>query len=236
MDSTCIFAAVSTTPRNDRKPLPLGLALAFRLALLAAVVTAVPLPSRAEGEDAGPIPTIEKLHATLLEVMKGASTLGYEGRRKLLEPTLDRTMNLPFMAEKAAGKYWKDFSEPDRARWVTAFRGNTIANYAGRFDGFSGQSFVTNGDEESPFDTRLVKTTLKDPTGEDVQLNYRMKKGAEGWRIIDIYMHGTVSELALRRAEYSSALERDGLDKVIENLQGQAAKLAGSRDSEASEQ
>jgi phospholipid transport system substrate-binding protein len=225
---------VSTTARPDRKPPAPGIALVLRLALLAAAVTAT--PSLAEGEDAGPIPTIEKLHATLIEVMKGATTLGYEGRRKMLEPTLERTMDLPFMAEKAAGKYWKDFSESDRARWVTAFRGNTIANYAGRFDGYSGQSFVTNGDEESPFDTRLVKTTLKDPTGEDVQLNYRMKKEADGWRIIDIYMHGTVSELALRRAEYSSALERDGLDKVIESLQGQAAKLSGNRDSEASEQ
>ena len=192
--------------------------------------------ARAQDAATGPIPTIDQFHATVLGVMKEAKQLGYEGRRKLLQPALERAMDLPFMAEKASGKYWKEFSEADRARWVTAFHDNTIANYAGRFDGYSGQSFVTHGDEESPFDTRLVKTTLKDPTGEDVQLNYRMKKGADGWRIIDIYMHGTVSELALRRAEYSSALERDGLDKVIADLQGQAAKLAGKRASDSSEQ
>lgn len=202
-----------------------------------ALLGATSIPAHAEDAAPGPVPTIEQFNATLLDVMKGAVELGYEGRRKILEPALDRAMDLPFMAEKAAGKYWKEFSEADRQRWVAAFRANTIANYAGRFDGFSGQSFVMHGDEESPFDTRLVKTTLKDPTSEDVQLNYRMKKGADGWRIIDIYMHGTVSELALRRAEYSSALERDGLDKVIVELQGQAAKLAGgNRASEASEQ
>jgi phospholipid transport system substrate-binding protein len=60
-----------------------------------------------------------------------------------------------------------------------------------------------------------------------------MKKGSSGWRIIDIFMHGTVSELALRRAEYSSALERDGLDKVIQNLEGQAAKLSSGADTAA---
>jgi phospholipid transport system substrate-binding protein len=206
------------------------------LVLMASRVAPSSSPLRAEDAASGPIPTIEQFHATLLEVMKDATKLGYEGRRKILEPALDRAMDMSFMAEKAAGKFWKDFSEADRARWVAAFRSNTIANYAGRFDAFSGQSFVTDGDEESPFDTRLVKTTLKDPTGEDVQLNYRMKNGADGWRIIDIYLHGTVSELALRRAEYSSALERDGLDKVITDLQGQAAKLAGSRDKDASEQ
>lgn len=212
-----------------------GIARAF-IALAVTGATLLAGIGTARGDDTGPIPTIDQFHATLLEVMKDAKTLGYEGRRKILQPALERAMDLPFMAEKASGKYWKEFSEADRTRWVTAFHDNTIANYAGRFDGFSGQSFATHGDEESPFDTRLVKTTLKDPTGEDVQLNYRMKKAAAGWRIIDIYMHGTVSELALRRAEYSSALERDGLDKVILDLQGQVAKLAGKRASDSSEQ
>lgn len=185
----------------------------------------------AETPPSQPIAAIERLHATLLTAMKDADKLGYEGRRKLIEPIVDETMNLPFMAEKAAGRFWKDFSEADRARWVAAFRGNTIANYAGRFNRFSGQSFVTNGEEPAPFDTILVKTTLQDPGGEDVQLNYRMKTESEHWRVIDIYMHGTVSELALRRAEYSSALERDGLDKVVQSLERQAAKLSSGEDS-----
>ena len=60
----------------------------------------------------------------------------------------------------------------------------------------------------------------------------RMRKEADRWRIIDIFMHGTVSELALRRAEYSSALERDGLDKVVQSLLGQAAKLSSGADAE----
>jgi len=188
--------------------------------------------ARAEAPSSQAIAAIDRLHATLLTAMKDADKLGYEGRRKLIEPVVDETMDLPFMAEKAAGRFWKDFSEADRARWVAAFRGNTVANYAGRFNRFSGQSFVTYGEEPAPFDTLLVKTTLKDPEGEDVQLNYRMKTESDHWRVIDIYMHGTVSELALRRAEYSSALERDGLDKVVQSLERQAAKLSSGADSE----
>ena len=211
------------TGRSATSLLALGATWACAMALLA---TAFAAPSLAEDAAASPIAAIERFHATLLTAMKDAQKLGYDGRRKLLEPVIDDTMDLPFMAEKAAGRFWKDFSETDRVRWVAAFRGNTVANYAGRFDRFSGQSFVTHGEEPAPFDTVLVKTTLKDPGGEDVQLNYRMKKQSERWRIIDIFMHGTVSELALRRAEYSSALERDGLDKVVQSLEGQAAKLS----------
>ena len=215
------------TERSVRPLLRRSTAWACAMALL---TTTLATTSRAEGDSASPIPAIERFHAALLTAMKDANKLGYEGRRKMLEPVMDETMDLPFMAEKAAGRFWKDFSEADRARWVAAFRGNTVANYAGRFNRFSGQSFETHGEEPAPFDTVLVKTTLKDPGGEDVQLNYRMKKDGERWRIIDIFMHGTVSELALRRAEYSSALERDGLDKVVQSLEGQAAKLSTGAD------
>lgn len=197
---------------------------------IAWLALAITTPARAEAQPASAIPAIDRFHSTLLTAMKDADKLGYEGRRKLIEPVIDETMDLPFMAEKAAGRFWKDFSEADRVRWVAAFRGNTVANYAGRFNRFSGQSFVSHGEEPAPFDTVLVKTTLQDPGGEDVQLNYRMKKESDRWRIIDIFMHGTVSELALRRAEYSSALERDGLDKVVQSLEGQAAKLSAGAD------
>jgi phospholipid transport system substrate-binding protein len=204
----------------------------FRL-LLASLLATVCIPSmRAAGSADTPTAAIEGLHAALITAMKNSKSLGYSGRRELLEPIIDKTMDLRFMAEKAAGKFWKDFSESDRDRWVAAFRDNTIANYAGRFDRYSGQSFVTHSEEPATFETVLVKTTLIDPGGENVQLNYRMKKDEHGWRTIDIFMHGTVSELALRRAEYSSALEREGLNKVIQNLESQVAKLASGEPKE----
>ena len=46
------------------------------------------------------------------------------------------------------------------------------------------------------------------------------------WRIIDVYLNGTVSELALRRSEYSSVLKRDGFEKLIVMVDGKAEELA----------
>jgi hypothetical protein len=36
---------------------------------------------------------------------------------------------------------------------------------------------------------------------------------------MDIFLNGTVSELALRRSEYTSVLERDGFEKLVVTLQ-----------------
>jgi phospholipid transport system substrate-binding protein len=65
----------------------------------------------------------------------------------------------------------------------------------------------------------LVRTRLVQPADENVELNYRLRQTPTGWKIVDIYLSGTVSELALRRAEYGSVLERDGFDKLVADLE-----------------
>jgi phospholipid transport system substrate-binding protein len=191
----------------------------------------------AHGETAGTTPgvdaatsadatrLVDELQANLLEVMKNAEALGYQGRYDRLAPVLPTLFDLSFMAEKSVGRYWKTASEEDRRVLVDTFTRYMIANYAGRFDGYSGQSFETLAVEPSARDTLLVRTRLHDPTGEDVSLDYRLRKVDGGWRIIDIYLNGTVSELALRRSEYSSLIKREGfhalliaLDERIETL------------------
>ncbi len=161
---------------------------------------------------------IERLHTTLLEVMKGAEELGYGGRAELLEPTVNDAYDFSFMARKSVGRHWKTLSEEERDVFLTRFEDLTIANYAGRFTGWSGEAFQTLGEEEGVHDTRLVKTVLVRPDDDDVNLDYRLHKTDAGWRIIDVYMNGTISELAMRRSEYSALLRREGFPSLIEAL------------------
>jgi phospholipid transport system substrate-binding protein len=49
-----------------------------------------------------------------------------------------------------------------------------------------------------------------------------MRPSASGWRVMDIFLNGTVSELALRRSEYSSVLERDGFEELVVTLQSRS--------------
>jgi phospholipid transport system substrate-binding protein len=96
-----------------------------------------------------PIQVVEKLHAALLGVMKDADKLGYEGRFERLAPVLKETYDTPFMAEKSVGRHWKQATPAEQAELVETFSRFMIANYAGRFDGYSGQSFQTMGEEPS---------------------------------------------------------------------------------------
>ena len=178
-----------------------------------------PAPSSTAAADA-PLatPAVEKLHAALLEAMRQATKLGYAGRFKLLNPVVQQTFDLPFMASKSVGRHWKELPAEDQKRWLDLFARHITANYAGQFTGYSGESFETLGEEPAIRDTRVVRTRLIRPGEDDVQLNYRLRDVDGKWRIIDIYLNGTVSELALRRSEYSSVLKREGFESLMSTI------------------
>jgi len=173
-----------------------------------------------------PVFVVEKLHATLLDIMKRADELGFDGRLELVRPILSETFDLAFVGEKVVGNHWKKLSEDEQRRWIEKFSHLTAANYAGRFSGYGGESFRTIGEEDAARDTRVVLTELLIPSEEDVQLNYRLIQTPAGWRIIDVYLNGTVSELALRRSEYSATLKRDGFDKLTAAVDDKIAELS----------
>ena len=65
-------------------------------------------------------------------------------------------------------------------------------------------------------------------SGEVVVLNYLMRDGDAGWQILDVYLKGTVSELATRRSEFSAVLRREGAKALVQLIQSRAADLKKS--------
>lgn len=167
----------------------------------------------------GATQSVEAFHAGLLEIMKQAEALGIQGRIDKLEPLMARTFDMDFMASKTVGRHWSKLSDEDKARWVKIFARFTTANYAGRFTGFTGERFETVGVEEAARNTIVVLTKIVVPNEDDVQLNYRLMQRGGEWRVIDVYLNGTVSELALRRSEYSSALKREGFEQLVASIE-----------------
>lgn len=203
----------------------LSLVLASGLAVNASAETASPPAATATATADSPIPTIEAFHAGLLEIMKEAKTIGFQGRVEKLEPLMGRTFDLDFMASKTVGRHWATLSDADKKRWAETFTRFTTANYAGRFTGFTGEQFITLGMEDAAHDTRLVRTKIVVPNEEDVELNYRVIQRGGTWKVIDVFLNGKVSELALRRSEYASALKRDGFEQLVASVETKIADL-----------
>ena len=173
-----------------------------------------------------PEATATALYAALLQVMKNGPTLGFSGRLKILDPELRRDLNLPLMTRLVVGPVWRSLPPAEQQRLIEAFSDYSIAVYAGRFKDYSGERFVVdpattplaNGDV-------IVHTKLVPADGEAVQLDYLMRGEAAGWMILDVFLSGTISELATRRSEYSSILRDGGAAALVRLLKKKTAEL-----------
>ena len=81
------------------------------------------------------------------------------------------------------------------------------------------------GEQPSPGGT-LITTEIVKSNGEPVRLNYLMRQNGGLWRIADVYLNGTISELATRRSEFGSILRAQGIDGLIAMLNTKADILA----------
>jgi len=161
----------------------------------------------------------------LLEVMKRADQLGIRGRYDRLAPAIAQTFDLPAMTRIAVGLTWSTIPPEQQSALVDGFTRMTVATYANRFDGYSGERFEVSPTAEARTTGRIVHTRLLPASGEPVVLDYLMRGSDPTWKVVDVYLTGTISELATRRSEFSSILRSGGPGALIESLQQQAAKL-----------
>lgn len=178
------------------------------------------------GSNGSPVEVVKQLNASLQKVLEESEQLGYKGRVERLSPVLDAAFDFEYMAGKTVGRHWSSLSPEQQKRWVEIFSELTDATYAGRFDRFSGQTFEFIDEQPGANGSVIVRSKVVSPAEDDVDLSYRLGKKTAGWKVIDVYYNGTVSELALRRADYSSVLKRDGFEALIAQVNKKIAKLS----------
>ncbi|MCG8355633.1 MAG: ABC transporter substrate-binding protein, partial [Kiloniellales bacterium] len=141
--------------------------------------------------------TVERLNATLLQVMQQADQLGYQGRYETLAPVLTESFNFPVMARISLGKHWRNLSNEQKRELTQVFARLSVATFASRFDGYSGERFQVRGEEPRRKGTMLVDNVLIKTSGETIPINYAVREFDGTWRIVDVYLDAKYSELAL---------------------------------------
>ncbi|HXE02917.1 MAG TPA: ABC transporter substrate-binding protein [Hyphomicrobium sp.] len=176
-----------------------------------------------------PEKTIDALNAKLLDTMKQAQQLGVQGRFNALAPVLAKTYDIASMSRMAVGQSWETLQPEQQAAVTDAFGRMMFATYAKRFDGFSGESFQIVGIAERAPADKMVHTQIVQSNGKPVAINYLMRKTGPDWKVVDVYLDGTISELASRRAEFTSIMRAGGPDALIASLRKQGDRLLAGR-------
>ena len=194
--------------------------------LIAVVVAVLSLgsmlaPAKAEN---GAARRIEGYYQQLMPTLRAAGSLSVRERDRRFTPAITSTFDIATMTRLATGPTWRSFTPAQQAAVREAFARFLVADYAHQVTDYSGESFVV--DPQTTPELRgggeIVRTKLLQPGGRTVQINYLVRGG----RVIDVYLNGTVSDLATRRDEFASILAGGGgADALVKTLRERTASL-----------
>ena len=183
-----------------------------------------PLPLRAQAPSAAAA-HIQTYYQELMPTIQQAGRLSVRERNKRFTPAINAAFDFATMTRLAVGPTWKNFSPAQQAAAREAFARFIVADYASQISNYSGESFVVDPQTspESRGGGEIVKTKLLQPGGRTVNINYLVRGG----RVIDVYLNGTISDLATRRDEFASIISSGGADALIKRLHDRTETLLG---------
>jgi phospholipid transport system substrate-binding protein len=206
---------------NDFKPVP-GLSTTW-IGVITATVLFGSLPLRAQTPSAAAA-HIQTYYQQLMPTIQQAGRLSVRERDRRFAPAITVAFDLATMTRLAVGPpAWKSFSAAQQAAVQDAFTRFIVADYASQVSNYSGESFVVDPQTtpESRGGGEIVKTKLLQPGGRTLNINYLVRGG----RVIDVYLNGTISDLATRRDEFASIIASGGADGLIKRLQDRTQSL-----------
>jgi len=126
---------------------------------------------RASAQGTEPDAAVRRIRAfcdALLDVMKQAERLGVQGRYDRLAPVIRQTFDLEAMTRIAVGPGWRTIPADLQKALVDGFSRMTVATYANRFNGYSGERFEVDPQSAERSTGRVVRTKLVPASGEPV--------------------------------------------------------------------
>jgi len=115
------------------------------------------------------------------------------------------------------GPSWTTLAADDQKALIAAFERMTIANYASNFDSFGGEKFIVDPTVQAVGADKRVMSKLV-TGGQTIPFNYRMRQSDGAWKIIDVYLNGTISQLATKRSDFGSTMSAGGAPALIKKL------------------
>lgn len=192
------------------------------IAIVAAMVWLGSLPVRGQTANAAAA-HIQTYYQKLMPTIEQAGRLTVQERYKRFMPAITDSFDLATMTRLAVGPPWKSFSPEQQAAVREAFTHFIVADYASQINDYSGERFVVDPQTNPAARAggEIVKTKLLQSNGRTVIINYLVRGG----RVIDVYLHGTISDLATRRDEFASIIASGGADGLIKRLQERTRSL-----------
>ena len=167
---------------------------------------------------------VDHLNQELIALMRGGKQLGYEGRLKKIDPTVRQSFMFEAVAQIALGTHWKKLDEAQKLEFMDKYRELSSSTYASQFKEYDGENFEFESGQELKPGRVVLRYNLTAPK-EKHTFEYHVSQFNGDWRVVNIVVDG-ISDLALRKAQYTSVIDREGFEALIAKLVEKIADTA----------
>ena len=168
----------------------------------------------------GPDQLIRRLSVDVLDTIKTDKEMQSGNVRKIVALVDGKVMphvNFTRMTASAVGRAWRQATPEQQKRLQDEFKTLLVRTYAGALSQVKDQSIAVKPLRGSAADTEVIVRTEVIGRGDPIQLDYRLEKTADGWRIYDLNVLG-VWLVETYRSQFAQEITARGIDGLITAL------------------
>jgi phospholipid transport system substrate-binding protein len=169
---------------------------------------------------------IEKTVVQVLAVLRDDSRTNAQ-RRLELEKIAHARFDFRTMARLVLASDWKRLDSAKRDEFVDQFTTYLANDYGARLDRYHQEDVKVMGEQPKPRGDVEVRTKIVGGENDGAIVDYRMRKGNEGWRIIDVVIEG-ISLVANFRDQFKEVIARGGPEALLQKLKEKNAAAAAA--------
>ena len=200
-------------------------------AVLAQAATAAPAnASAATGAQTADL-FVKGITADLINTVRADKAIQSGDRRKaiaLIDTTVLPQVNVQRMTASAVGRNWRQATPDQQKRLQDEFRTLLTYTYAGAVAQIKDQVVEFKPVRSRPEDTEVIVRSLVRGKGDPVQIDYRVEKAGDGWKIYDVNVLGAWL-VETYRSSFAQEVTASGVDGLIAKLAERNKQLAAKK-------
>ena len=161
----------------------------------------------------------KKATQTILELHQGLKDISGKNSTVLKATTklINETYYTEEMLNMIIGDSWKNVDNQTKKKMIDVFEEYIAKNYIKRFSKIKYPQF-SNLEEKKVGKYKMIKSHLILSDDEKVSINYLLSLKNEKWKIFDVLLAGSVSEIATKKSEFKSFIKDGDINPLIEAL------------------
>lgn len=174
---------------------------------------------------------IKRVSEEILETAKTDKQIQAGNQQRIMEVVQSKVIphvNFQRMTSMAAGRFWREATPDQQSALTSEFRTLLIYTYSGAIAQIRNQKLEFKPLRAAPDDTEVeVRSSVIQSRGEPIQLNYRLEKTPNGWKIFDVNILGAWL-VETYKGSFASEISKGGIDGLIRTLSERNKRLAAN--------